>query len=122
VACGWTVGGRWLVRVAVLLALAFLADHAWENLERYRRRVEQAERLQRAIATLQAQATRLAEEARYVRSDEFVARWARVEAGMVRPRETPFRLSRPTPTSTPLALPTPTPMPWQAWEALLRGR
>lgn len=115
-------GWRWFIRLGTITLLIFLASIAWENLERYRQRVEQAERLRAAIATEQIQATRLAEMARYVQSEEFVARWARLEAGMVRPQETPYRL-KPPPTPTP-AVPTPTstPLPWQAWWMRIRGR
>jgi hypothetical protein len=58
---------RWGVRLFVLAALLALAHTAWGNLELYRQRVERAERLRVAIATEQARATRLAEQARYVR-------------------------------------------------------
>ncbi|SNB72510.1 septum formation initiator family protein [Thermoflexus hugenholtzii] len=115
---------RWGVRLTVLAALLALAHIAWENLEIYRQRVERAERLRAAIATEQARATRLAEQARYVQSEEFVARWARLEAGMVRPNETPYRLSW-TPSASPPPsppTPTPTPLPWQAWWMRLQGR
>jgi cell division protein FtsB len=115
---------RWGVRLFVLAALLALAHTAWGNLELYRQRVERAERLRVAIATEQARATRLAEQARYVRSEEFVARWARLEAGMVRPHETPYRLSW-TPSASPPPsppTPTPTPLPWQAWWMRLQGR
>ncbi len=117
-------GWRWGVRLAVLAALLILAYIAWRNLELYRQRVERAERLRAAIATEQARATRLAERARYVRSEEFVARWARLEAGMVRPHETPYRLSWTPPASPPPSppTPTPTPLPWQAWWMRLQGR
>lgn len=113
---------RWLVRLIVLLGLMFLAQVAWGNLELYRQRVERAQRLQQAIATEQIQATRLMEQARYVQSEEFIARWARLEAGMIRPHETPYRLERISPSPTPSPTPTPTPLPWQAWWMQIWGR
>ncbi|MFN3929466.1 MAG: septum formation initiator family protein [Thermoflexus sp.] len=115
-------GWRWLVRMIVLMAMFFLARVAWGNLELYRQRVERVERLQQAIATERARATELAEQARYVRSEEFVARWARLEAGMVRPQETPYRVERIPPSPTPYPTPTPVPQPWQVWWALIQGR
>jgi len=120
----WPLEGaiRGLIRLGVGMGLLLLAHIAWGNLELYRQRVERAERLRQAIATEQIAATRLAEQARYVRSEEFVARWARLEAGMVRPRETPYRLERIRPSPTPPPTPTPTPAPWQAWWMWIRGR
>lgn len=119
----WLDGvGRWLVRLIVFMGLMLLAHVAWGNLELHRQRVERAERLRQAIATEQIQATRLAEQARYVQSEEFVARWARLEAGMIRPHETPYRLERILPSPTPYLTPTPTPQPWQAWWMQIRGR
>ncbi|HXF69087.1 MAG TPA: septum formation initiator family protein [Thermoflexus sp.] len=115
-------GWRWLVRGIVLMLLFFLARVAWGNLDLYRQRVERMERLRQAIATEQARATALAEQARYVRSEEFVARWARLEAGMVRPHETPYRVGRIPSSPTPYPTPTPVPQPWQVWWALIRGR
>ncbi|MCS6962781.1 septum formation initiator family protein [Thermoflexus sp.] len=114
--------GRWLIRLMVLMGMMLLAHVAWGNLELYRQRVERAERLRQAIATEQIRATRLAEQARYVRSEEFVARWARVEAGMIRPYETPYRLERIPSPPTPYPTPTPTLQPWQAWWMQIRGR
>lgn len=113
---------RWLVRLMVGMGLALLAHVGWGNLELYRQRVERAERLQQAITIEQIRATRLAERARYVQSEEFVARWARMEAGMIRPRETPYRLERIPRSPTPYPTPTPTPSPWQAWWMQLWGR
>ncbi|WP_376792819.1 septum formation initiator family protein [Thermoflexus sp.] len=115
-------GWRWFVRLAVLMLMVLLARVAWGNLELYRQRVERAERLQQAIATEQARATALAEQASYVRSEEFVARWARLEAGMVRPHETPYRVERIPSPPTPYPTPTPVPQPWQVWWALIQGR
>lgn len=119
----WLGGAvRWLVRLIVWMGLVLLAHVAWGNLDLYRQRVERAERLQQAIATEQIRATRLAELARYVQSEEFVARWARLEAGMIRPRETPYRLERIPLSPTPYPTPTPTLQPWQAWWMQFRGR
>ncbi len=118
----WDRGWRWAIRLAVLALLLSLAHMAWGSLELYRQRAERAARLREAIAAEQRRATRLAEQARYVRSEEFVARWARVEAGMVRPQETPYRVARLPAPSTPQPPSTPTPPPWQAWWALLQGR
>ncbi len=113
--------GRWVIRLLVLMGLLLLAHRAWGNLELYRQRVERAERLRQAIATEQIRATQLAEQARYVQSEEFVARWARLEAGMVRPHETPYRVERTLALPTPSPTPTPTLQPWQAWWMQWRG-
>ncbi|MDW8064496.1 MAG: septum formation initiator family protein [Anaerolineae bacterium] len=114
--------GRWLIRLTVLMGMMLLVYVAWGNLERYWQRVERAERLRQAIVTEQARATDLAKQAWYVRSEEFVARWARVEAGMIRPYETPYRLEWPSSSPTPYATPTATSQPWQAWWSQIQGR
>lgn len=122
---------RLAVAVAVASAAAFLIGVAWGFGQQlslgHQMRLEE-QQLEYIVATEQARHEELVAELEYVRSDEYVERWAREEARMVRPGEVPVVVV-PEPSAEPSsdAQPTPTPQPparpfWvELWE-LIVGR
>lgn len=114
-----------LVILVALLASAFF--QAWQTNRALEEKVDVLAPM--LTAAVEEQAT-LRAELEYVKSDEYVERWAREHAGMTQSGETlvipimPTATSTPIPTVTPLPTPTSTPVPapfWQRWWQALRG-
>lgn len=116
-----------LVVLVMLLASAFY--QAWQTNQALEEKVDVLAPM--LTAAVEEQVT-LQAELEYVKSDEYVERWAREHAGMTQPGETlvipimPTATPTPLPTATlvpsPTATPTPTPAPfWQRWWQALQG-
>lgn len=75
---------------AVALALAIVGGLVWgfgRQLALARQMREEEVRLEQAVATEETRNKTLAARLKYVKSDEYVERWAREEAGMSKPGE-----------------------------------
>mgnify|MGYP006301355319 CR=1 FL=1 len=116
-----------LVVLVMFLASAFY--QAWQTNQALEEKVDVLAPM--LTAAVEEQVT-LRAELEYVKSDEYVERWAREHAGMTQPGETlvipvmPTATPTPIPTATPVpsptAIPTPTPASfWQRWWQALRG-
>ncbi len=116
-----------LVVLVMLLASAFF--QAWQTNQALEEKVDVLAPM--LTAAVEEQMT-LQADLEYVKSDEYVERWAREHAGMtqsgetlvipIMPTATPTPLPTATPVPTPTATPTPTPAPfWQRWWQALRG-
>ena len=109
-----------LIAIAILIALGLAVDlGAQSGTEDYES--GQEERLLAVLATERARNQQLELTLTYVRSDEYIADYARNEAGMILPGEKRVvPMPNPLPL-TPTPVPTPVPViivpeePWQAW-------
>lgn len=82
--------GKLAVIFTVCVILILLGSLAWgfaQQLIRARKILVEEMRLEQKVAAAQARHEALVKQLEYVRSEEYVERWARVEAKLARPGE-----------------------------------
>ncbi len=113
-----------VVGIFAASALAIVGGLTWgfgQQLVLARQMRIEEERLEQAVAAAQARHDELMAQLEYVRSDEYVEQWARVEARMARPGEVVVVLSAPAsedPTDDVQPTPTPNSNPRRFWVEL----
>ncbi len=125
---GRQLSGLQIVFVSILAIGMLLAINFSNRIAAGQRIQNIRQELEMEIATLEAEQAALLEELDYVRSDDYVASWARAEGKMIRPGEV---LVVPVPAGIPLPTPTvapPAPLDlfedeaepenWRLWWAL----